>query len=85
MATAARRVAGTLRCGATAESPTHTTSGPAPAVLVNGLVKRYGEIEAVRGIELEVGVRETFGFLGLNGAGKSTTLAVAIVEFSRAE
>src|SRR5437660_1473168 len=49
-------------------------SSPAPAVSVNGLVKRYGEIEAVRGIELEVGVGETFGFLGPNGAGKSTTI-----------
>ena len=37
-------------------------------------MKRYGEIEAVRGIELEVGARETFGFLGPNGAGKSTTI-----------
>jgi ABC-2 type transport system ATP-binding protein len=37
-------------------------------------VKRYGEIEAVRGIEFEVGVGEIFGFLGPNGAGKSTTI-----------
>jgi ABC-2 type transport system ATP-binding protein len=49
-------------------------SVPPPAVRVDGLVKRYGEIEAVRGIELEVGVGETFGFLGPNGAGKSTTI-----------
>jgi ABC-2 type transport system ATP-binding protein len=49
-------------------------TSPAPAVCVDGLVKRYGEIEAVRGIELEVGARETFGFLGPNGAGKSTTI-----------
>ncbi|HEX4189051.1 MAG TPA: ATP-binding cassette domain-containing protein [Solirubrobacteraceae bacterium] len=49
-------------------------SSSAPAVCVDGLVKRYGDIEAVRGIELEVGVRETFGFLGPNGAGKSTTI-----------
>jgi ABC-2 type transport system ATP-binding protein len=47
---------------------------PAPAVSVNGLVKRYDEIEAVRGIEFEVGVGEIFGFLGPNGAGKSTTI-----------
>jgi ABC-2 type transport system ATP-binding protein len=46
----------------------------APAVAVNGLVKRYGEIEAVRGIELEVRRSEIFGFLGPNGAGKSTTI-----------
>ena len=51
-----------------------TSNGAAPAVSVNGLVKRYGEVEAVRGIDLEVHAGETFGFLGPNGAGKSTTI-----------
>ena len=51
-------------------------SSPATAVSVNGLVKRYGEIEAVRGIDLEVHAGETFGFLGPNGAGKSTTISM---------
>jgi ABC-2 type transport system ATP-binding protein len=46
------------------------------AVLVAGLVKRYGEIEAVRGIGFEVQPGETFGFLGPNGAGKSTTIKI---------
>jgi ABC-2 type transport system ATP-binding protein len=46
----------------------------APAVTVLDLVKRYGEVEAVRGIDLEVQAGETFGFLGPNGAGKSTTI-----------
>jgi len=45
-----------------------------PAVLARGLVKRYGAVEAVRGIDLEVAPGEAFGFLGPNGAGKSTTL-----------
>jgi ABC-2 type transport system ATP-binding protein len=47
-----------------------------PAVEVSGLVKRYGEVEAVRGIDLEVARGETFGFLGPNGAGKSTTINI---------
>ena len=39
-----------------------------------GLVKRYGDLEAVRGIDFEVTAGEIFGFLGPNGAGKSTTI-----------
>jgi len=38
-----------------------------------GLVKKYGDLEAVAGIDLEVYGGEIFGFLGPNGAGKSTT------------
>ncbi|MGH8919465.1 MAG: ATP-binding cassette domain-containing protein, partial [Actinomycetes bacterium] len=49
---------------------------PPPAVHVRGLVKRYGALEAVRGIELDVAPGETFGFLGPNGAGKSTTIKI---------
>ena len=48
----------------------------APAVAVQGLAKRYGEVEAVRGIDFEVSRGETFGFLGPNGAGKSTTIKI---------
>jgi lipooligosaccharide transport system ATP-binding protein len=44
------------------------------AVLARGLIKRFGELEAVRAIDFEVGVRECFGFLGPNGAGKTTTM-----------
>jgi ABC-2 type transport system ATP-binding protein len=45
-------------------------------VAVNGLAKRYGEIEAVKGIDFEVARQEVFGFLGPNGAGKSTTISM---------
>jgi ABC-2 type transport system ATP-binding protein len=50
--------------------------GGRPAIRVSGLTKRYGEIEAVRGIDFEVRPGETFGFLGPNGAGKSTTIKI---------
>jgi ABC-2 type transport system ATP-binding protein len=49
---------------------------PPAAVEVTGLEKRYGEIEAVRGIDFRVEPGETFGFLGPNGAGKSTTINI---------
>jgi ABC-2 type transport system ATP-binding protein len=51
-----------------------TETAPAPAVSVDGLIKRYDELEAVRGIDFEVASGEIFGFLGPNGAGKSTTI-----------
>jgi ABC-2 type transport system ATP-binding protein len=47
-----------------------------PAVAVAGLSKRYGEVEAVRGIDLTIESGEIFGFLGPNGAGKSTTISM---------
>jgi ABC-2 type transport system ATP-binding protein len=45
-------------------------------ISVAGLVKRYGDVEAVRGIDFEVARGETFGFLGPNGAGKTTTIKI---------
>ena len=44
------------------------------AISVRGLVKNYGEVEAVRGVDFEVATGEVFGFLGPNGAGKTTTI-----------
>jgi ABC-2 type transport system ATP-binding protein len=49
---------------------------PEPVISVSGLTKRYGEIEAVRGIDFAVAAGETFGFLGPNGAGKTTTIKI---------
>lgn len=43
-------------------------------VSAQDLVKRYGEFEAVAGIDFEVARGESFGLLGPNGAGKSTTM-----------
>jgi ABC-2 type transport system ATP-binding protein len=53
-----------------------THAGANAAVWVDGLQKRYDEVEAVRGIDFEVAPGETFGFLGPNGAGKSTTISM---------
>jgi ABC-2 type transport system ATP-binding protein len=44
------------------------------AIRVRGLRKRYGDVEAVRGIDLTVRTGEIFAFLGPNGAGKTTTV-----------
>jgi ABC-2 type transport system ATP-binding protein len=57
-------------------SPDARASSGQAAVRVSGLTKRYGDIEAVSGIDLEVMPGETFGFLGPNGAGKSTTIKI---------
>ncbi len=45
-------------------------------IKVRGLVKKYGDFEAVKGIDLDVREGEVFGFLGPNGAGKSTTISI---------
>ena len=47
-----------------------------PVIRARGLCKSYGELEAVRGIDLEVAGREIFAFVGPNGAGKTTTVEV---------
>jgi ABC-2 type transport system ATP-binding protein len=48
-------------------------NAPTP-IVASGLVRKFGDIEAVRGVDLEVQQGEIFGFLGPNGAGKSTTV-----------
>ena len=46
------------------------------AISVQGLQKRYGDFDAVRGIDFEVRSGEVFGLLGPNGAGKTTTVEI---------
>lgn len=48
----------------------------APALLVEGLRKHYGEVKAVDGLDLSVATGECFGLLGPNGAGKTTTIEI---------
>jgi ABC-type multidrug transport system, ATPase component len=42
-----------------------------PVVQIDGLVKHYGKVEAVRGIDLRVARGEVFGFLGPNGRARA--------------
>ena len=48
------------------------------ALAVRGLAKRYGSVEALKGVDLDVGEGELFGLLGPNGAGKSTLVKIAV-------
>ena len=47
-----------------------------PAIHCAGLVKRYGDVVAVAGLDLTVETGECFGLLGPNGAGKTTTIEI---------
>src|SRR6188768_111703 len=49
---------------------------PSPAVRCNGLIKRFADVLAVAGLDLEVRRGECFGMLGPNGAGKTTTVEI---------
>src|SRR5437867_11068316 len=53
-------------------------AGPSvsPALVLRGLRKRYGDVLAVDGLDLEVRPGECFGLLGPNGAGKTTTIEI---------
>jgi putative spermidine/putrescine transport system ATP-binding protein len=57
-------------------------SGGAPDIRLIGLVKRYGEVTAVDGVDLEVHAGEFFTMLGPSGSGKTTTLRL-IAGFER--
>ena len=46
------------------------------AIVVSGLVKRFGEVPALDGIDLNVPAGTVFGLLGPNGAGKTTTVRI---------
>jgi ABC-2 type transport system ATP-binding protein len=50
--------------------------GGATAVKVRGLTKRYGDVQAVNGVDLDIRTGEVFALLGPNGAGKTTTVEI---------
>jgi ABC-2 type transport system ATP-binding protein len=68
----------------TERAPARPHSSAATVIRVKGLRKRYGNHEAVRGIDLEVRRGEIFAFLGPNGAGKTTTVEI-LEGFRRAD
>jgi len=51
---------------------------PPPPIEVRGLVKRYGDLTAVAGVDLTVDVGDVYGYLGPNGAGKTTSLRMML-------
>jgi len=51
-------------------------ANPRVALLCSGLVKRFADVTAVNGLDLEVNAGECFGLLGPNGAGKTTTVEI---------
>ena len=55
------------------------------AIEVNKLVKKYGEIEAVRGATFSVEEKEIFGLIGPNGAGKTTILRILATLIKKTE
>ena len=55
------------------------------AVKITGLVKKYKETVAVDGLDLRVKEGEFFAFLGMNGAGKSTTISVMCGQIGKDE
>jgi ABC-2 type transport system ATP-binding protein len=59
---------------ASASNTTGNGNGNGLAIAVHGLVKTFGEVRAVRGVDFVVAAGEVFGFLGPNGAGKTTTI-----------
>jgi ABC-2 type transport system ATP-binding protein len=48
------------------------------SLAIHGLVKRFGPVTALAGLELEIPEQHVFGFLGSNGAGKTTTMRIAL-------
>jgi ABC-2 type transport system ATP-binding protein len=55
-------------------TPPSSNGASGAAITVTDLVKNFGEVRAVRGVNFEVAMGEVFGFLGPNGAGKTTTI-----------
>jgi ABC-type multidrug transport system ATPase subunit len=58
--------------------PALSATMPEFAIVTHGLTKRYGNVTAVDAIDLRVAQGEVYGYLGLNGASKSTTIRMLL-------
>jgi ABC-2 type transport system ATP-binding protein len=76
VAFASRHHLGRARCPPGPSPHTYRVAGP--ALQVEGITKRYGQIVAVDGLCLAVEPGEVFGLVGSNGAGKTTTMRVVL-------
>jgi len=57
---------------------TGTSAGVVPAVQISGVTKDFGDVHAVRGLDLTLQQGEVVAFLGPNGAGKTTTIDMVL-------
>lgn len=64
----------TSPAGTVSLTPEPLQAGAPPAIRVENIVKKYGDFEAVKGVNFQVADGEIFGLLGPNGAGKSTLI-----------
>ncbi len=65
-----------MMSSSTPVSSSSATVAQAPVVSVRGLVKNYGEVQALRGVDFDVPAGSVLGFLGPNGAGKTTAIKI---------
>jgi beta-exotoxin I transport system ATP-binding protein len=67
-----------IPCESDQTSPTSANRTSPPAISIRGLTKRYGPLTALNDLNLDVRRGESFGFLGLNGAGKTTAIRLLL-------
>ncbi len=53
-------------------------SGSSPAVILKGVSKSFGDVQAVKALDLEIEEGCVYGLLGPNGSGKSTAMKMII-------